>query len=508
MMRSACSTLFFEGGISISVPLVKHSEGEKWYEYASAERIEGDTKNADIFEIEKKADFLFRRDVDLHDQLERNRAGSEAAWLRTVVVQGTAADKTSAKEVLVHRSPVHALSHLTMLVSIIEKKNTREAYSLLGVLKELFINELLPPNRKLIPFSMRPIAKLNILSAGSQQNMERRLILWKFESDLKRVFETFVNAVERLADGTVENVCAEACRTALDLLAERPEQEQRLLSLLVNKLGHPNRKLASRLIGYLVRLSLRQPKMRSIIVNEVERLIYRKNVSYRAQLYAVSFLAQMQLRAGEVDLATSLLNIYIGLFRMLVAKQKMDEKMLSALLTATNRAFPEGVSDRFYAALYRRLLDVENSAAQESQLFGLLLKTLKNDSVDQRVTAFIKRLLQLSLNRSSAFAAAALVLVSKLLEDRPSLLLLSKKVDKMTDANSVKMEAIDVRDDDEEERYFDMPDSDITAVNNTDSIEEKPDVKHQSAWGWIHKHNIKLGGRSRQVGAPSVKQGE
>ncbi|KHN76249.1 Uncharacterized protein F23B12.7 [Toxocara canis] len=361
--------------------------------------------------------------------MERKRAGSEAAWLRTVVVQGTAADKTSAMEVLVHRSPVHALSHLTMLVSIIEKKNTREAYSLLGVLKELFINELLPPNRKLIPFSMRPIAKLNILSAGSQQNMERRLILWKFESDLKRVFETFVNAVERLADGTVENVCAEACRTALDLLAERPEQEQ------------------------------------------------------------------MQLRAGEVDLATSLLNIYIGLFRMLVAKQKMDEKMLSALLTATNRAFPEGVSDRFYAALYRRLLDVENSAAQESQLFGLLLKTLKNDSVDQRVTAFIKRLLQLSLNRSSAFAAAALVLVSKLLEDRPSLLLLSKKVDKMTDANSVKMEAIDVRDDDEEERYFDMPDSDITAVNNTDSIEEKPDVKHQSAWGWIHKHNISIGFR-------------
>lgn len=58
--------------------------------------------------------------------------------------------------------------------------------------------------------------------------------------------------------------------------------------------------------------------------------------------------------------------------------------------------FSEGISDRFYAALYRKLLDVEHSSAQERQLFILLVKALKNDSVDQRVIAFIKRLLQVS----------------------------------------------------------------------------------------------------------------
>uniref|UniRef100_A0A915ASH1 CCAAT-binding factor domain-containing protein n=1 Tax=Parascaris univalens TaxID=6257 RepID=A0A915ASH1_PARUN len=518
----------------ISTPLVKVGEGEKWYQSTSEERLEGNAKNADICEVEKNAAFLLQRDVDLYNQLERKGGGSEGIWLSTMAIKGTAADKISAMQVLIQRSPVHALSHVSMLVSIVEKKNIRGAYSTLGVLKEIFINELLPPTRKLIPLSMRPLADLKRLSAGSQQNMERRLILWKFESDLKRIYETFIDAIEKLAGGVVENVCTEAFRTALDLLAERPEQEQRLLSLLVNKLGHPNHRLASRLIGYLLQLSRRQPNMRPVIVKEIERLIYRKNISCRAQLYAISFLSQLQLRAGEVDLATSLLNIYIGLFRTLVMKQKMDDKMLSVLLAATNRAFPyakgevgklmkeidtlykvlhqsnfataiqtlkllyqlllnsEGISDRFYAALYRKLLDVGHSSSRERQLFDLLVKALKNDSMDQRVIAFIKRLLQLSLSRSAAFATAALILISKILEERPSLLILSKTSDRKVDEYALKMESVSLsNDDDEEERYFDVPESSL-ATSADDTVEEKPDVKKTSACGWVHKDNIPL----------------
>ena len=42
--------------------------------------------------------------------------------------------------------------------------------------------------------------------------------------------------------------------TVFDLLAQRPEQEQTLLSLLVNKLGDPERKVASRSSFYLLKL--------------------------------------------------------------------------------------------------------------------------------------------------------------------------------------------------------------------------------------------------------------
>uniref|UniRef100_A0A0M3J0E6 CCAAT/enhancer-binding protein zeta (inferred by orthology to a human protein) n=1 Tax=Anisakis simplex TaxID=6269 RepID=A0A0M3J0E6_ANISI len=477
--------------------LIKHSIEGKWYEYADADRSDANEADKEqLSKVEEKATYLLSRDIDVHNQcqfsyclpleiflvskqplkegeyfwfrMESKRNASEAGWLNTVIVQGTAGDRISAMQMFIQRSPVHALSHLNTLVSRVQKKNPREAFSILSVLKELFINEILPPTRKLIPLSKRPVGELEKQLEKGEKAAERRLIMWKFESDLKKLYENFVMALESLSNGMVVNVCAEACRAALDLLIERPEQEQRLLTLLVNKLGHPNRKFASRLVGYLMKLTQKQPNMRPIVVKEVERLIYRKNISCRAQLYAVTFLAQMQLNAGDVELAASLLTIYIGLFRILIAKQKIDDKIISALLTATNRAFPyakneaerltkeidtlykvlhqsnfntalqtlkllhqllvtsEGISDRFYSAFYRKLLDVEHSAKQQSQLFGLLYKTMKNDSETQRVIAFIKRMLQLSVNRSAAFAAATLVVISKLIEERPSLILVSK----------------------------------------------------------------------------------
>lgn len=54
----------------------------------------------------------------------------------------------------------------------------------------------------------------------------------------------------------------------------------------------------------------------------------------------------------------------------------------------------EGISDRFYAALYRRILDLQHGTNVDRQLFSLLYRALSSDTVEYRVIAFIKRLLQ------------------------------------------------------------------------------------------------------------------
>ncbi|VDO81635.1 unnamed protein product, partial [Onchocerca flexuosa] len=185
----------------------------------------------------------------------------------------------------------------------------------------------------------RPVDKVNLSSLNKDSNLKRKLILWKFESDLKVVYEKFVTAIERLAGENIEKLGILSCRCALELLIARAEQEQKLLSLLINKLGHPNKTLATRICGYLLQLTRKQPLMRPIVVKEVERLIYRKNISCHTQLHAISFLSQMNLHGCDSTLASTLLNIYIGLFRMLVLNKKMDDKMLNVLLSATNRAF-------------------------------------------------------------------------------------------------------------------------------------------------------------------------
>ncbi len=103
----------------------------------------------------------------------------------------------------------------------------------------------------------------------------------------------------------------------------------------------------------------------------------------------------------------------------------------------------DGVNDRFYSAIYRRLLEACSSPSLNNQLFSLLYSVFNGDSNENRVRAFVKRILQVSggdfvrsrneaglqvaLGQSASFAIAALLLVSAVAEQRPNLLLLSKK---------------------------------------------------------------------------------
>jgi len=104
-----------------------------------------------------------------------------------------------------------------------------------------------------------------------------------------------VASLEVLSRDNLEFVKDRAIKTAYDLLVSRPEQEGPLLSLLVNKLGDPERKLASK-VGYLLtKLLAQHPAMKIVVVREVERFVFRPGLTDRARYYAVVFLNQMVL---------------------------------------------------------------------------------------------------------------------------------------------------------------------------------------------------------------------
>ncbi|MCP9264564.1 hypothetical protein DINM_022676 [Dirofilaria immitis] len=452
-------------------PLVRHSPEAKWYDYG-----------------------------DLELQSKKNTI--ETAWLSTVLIRGTASDKVTAMQIMTQRDPVHSLAYVASLVNIVAKKNTREAFSVLSLLKDLFINELLPPKRKLITFAARPVDKINLLSLDKDFDLKRKLILWKFESDLKAIYEKFVAAIERLAGENIEKLGILSCRCAMELLISRAEQEQ---------------------------LTRKQPLMRLIVVKEVERLIYRKLEYF--MLYTAScnlILSQMNLHGCDPTLASTLLNIYVGLFRIDSAANLSDVhdvkgsqsdvdklmkeidilykilhqsnfstavqtlKLLYQLLTTS-----EGISDRFYSALYRRILNLQHGTNVDRQLFSLLYRALSSDTAEYRVAAFIKRLLQLSLCRNAPFAAATLILISRLIENRPSLLITKKAANVNNWLAKFNKETEFVGGN--EEVYYDY-DSFIETINTEVSItstfesseEVANDVKpcEKQAFGWMHKNNI------------------
>ncbi|VDM79667.1 unnamed protein product [Strongylus vulgaris] len=109
----------------------------------------------------------------------------------------------------------------------------------------------------------------------------------------------------------------------------------------------------------------------------------------------------------------------------------------------------ESLSDRFYTALYRKLL-VDVPPSSYNQLLLLLFKVLKVDPSEYRVRSFVKRLLQAATCATPALTAGILILISRLCETRKGLVIVEKHIDRVAIQNAKLGE------DDDEEHYVDI----------------------------------------------------
>ncbi|KAH9380701.1 hypothetical protein HPB48_001525 [Haemaphysalis longicornis] len=219
--------------------------------------------------------------------------------------------------------------------------------------------------------------------------------------------------------------------------------------------------------------------------------------------------AQLLLSDDEAALARSLVSFYFGFFKKCVQRssRQADARTMKVLLTGVNRAFPyarsadsEGLpedqvdlmfrlvhltdfniavqaltllfqildaksslSDRFYGALYRKALDpaLEHSSHQ-TMFLNLLYRSLKRDAENNRVKAFLKRLLQVCLYRSPHLACGILFLVSEVVKLRPVLLDDTRTFDEAPDEEEAAENKPQSFEGDEEsdggEHYEDIPD--------------------------------------------------
>lgn len=93
-------------------------------------------------------------------------------------------------------------------------------------LTELFIDSLLPPNRKLKPFHQQPLASLDKLTSGNIVTRKKYLSYWYYEGELKEVYTSFVLALSKAAHDTVDTNKEKAISAMYRLLAGHPEQEK------------------------------------------------------------------------------------------------------------------------------------------------------------------------------------------------------------------------------------------------------------------------------------------
>lgn len=145
------------------------------------------------------------------------------------------------------------------------------------------------------------------------------LIYWYYEDGLKDLYADFLGILETWSRDSVFHAKKKTQDVAQEMLLEKPEGEQRLLELLINKMSDNENKIASNSVYLLTLLLERHPAMKLNVVKEVETFLHKPHISLRAQYYAVIFLNQVILSHGNTDLSKKLLDIYFSLFRRLVS---------------------------------------------------------------------------------------------------------------------------------------------------------------------------------------------
>ena len=236
---------FLKATSNRSLPLIK--SGSKWFDISpvaevSAEEIE--TKDYWLNKIETYTNKLYQCEID--NFLKLSKSNTEKQWLNTVLKSGVLTDKISAYSVLLQENPVQNLSSLDNLISHISLKSRRPCMLALDALQNLFQEYLLPGDRKLRTFKEQPLQKLSELSSGNKDTRDKYLILWMFESRLKEAYQNFLKNLHEVSKDTIDKTRTKVMSLLLILLINSPEQEQEILSRIVNKLGDPVRSVAAK----------------------------------------------------------------------------------------------------------------------------------------------------------------------------------------------------------------------------------------------------------------------
>ncbi|XP_013178634.1 PREDICTED: CCAAT/enhancer-binding protein zeta [Papilio xuthus] len=440
---------------------LEYGERKKWFHQIPEEPTASKTLSQDqIEELRKEASSALHGDTLAYETKSNRSGSSDQQWARTLLNKGAIGDRVAAATILIQDNPIYNLTALRNLVNNVKPAKKKDGIVIIDALSELFVSELLLPDLKLRKFEQHSLGNVDEMTSGNKQARRNILKLWYFEDQLKELYGSYVEALNKFAHDSVEANKEKAVSSMSYLLMHHPEREKMLLTNIINKLGDPSQTVASKVIYHLCQLLFNHPNMKAVVLAEIEKMLFRTNISSRAQYYGICFLNQFFLGKDDSKIAENLIRIYFSFFKASIKKGEIDSRLMSAILTGVKRAYPfadkdrlaiaehvsavhrlvhlaglsvsvhalallfhisdasEGTADRYYTALYRKLTNAEIfNTSHSALLFSLIYKSLKQDKNIDRVTSFIKRLLQLCCYMTPAQSCGMLFLVSQVLKD-------------------------------------------------------------------------------------------
>jgi ribosome biogenesis protein MAK21 len=297
-----------------------NSDSALWFDNAPVALAPGQVKAKVSFQVgkalEEKAQELWDAEIEAFQARRGARKGSsDSAWLRTVMRNGTLSDRIAAMSMVVQESALHNFSTLTGLIAMTRKRGSREAHLAIEAVRDLFANQLLP-DRKLRLFHNNPLGDTDSTTAT-------HLIFWRFEAALAEKYSEYIQSLEEGAQEALPYFKRSCIQAMHELLLKKPEKEKRLLAMLTNKLGDPDRKIGANVVFLLQQLIREHPGMKMVIVDELEALAFRANTSLRAQYYSLVFMTEIPLvRGDDKALAKRMIKLYIRMFKVISDEER------------------------------------------------------------------------------------------------------------------------------------------------------------------------------------------
>lgn len=362
----------------------------------------------------------------------------ESEWINTVLKKGTVADKLAAHTLLIHESK--NWSSLNNLIEMVDpRKCRRQCIMAMTTLKELFLESL-------------NVSKTNN-SITTEDDRQK----------LRYYYTKFVDRLNLVAFDNLEETRSKAIWVLSELLNKHSENKDYILEKLVDKMGDRVPKLATT-AGHLIEKAVNSERdeIRMKAIKYVQRFLKRVNQNTQAQYYAISLLTRIKLIKGNHEMANQLMEIYLELYTTMSTEKDLESRLMSSILVGIHRAYPYSklgndifeqhlqtlytlvhrvnfrmsvvamvliknivskraqmlkipVEDRFFNLIFGQLIRPELHTCSRQQAFAdLLLATLNEDTVLERKSAFVKRMLQVALNSKPELALILLTTVTKI----------------------------------------------------------------------------------------------
>lgn len=282
--------------------------------------------------LESKVSEMYKSELKVYSTKAKGTAAGDEKWLNSVITAGTWSDKMAALALKVQESPFHNLEALDLLLGIAIKKDSRTSGMAVEALKDLFVSNLLP-DRPLVLFQHMPIKH-------PEFKPKYALLAW-YEKELKARYGQLLDVVDKALKANLVYFRKQALSWTQDLLNSKPEQEGRLLAMLVNKLGDSEGVVTSKASELLKGLVAKHPAMSAVVVYEVRMFIQRSADKIPPLFVAVTFLNVVQVRDGDERTAHLLAESFLSLFEVALQAKEKGSRLLAALLKGINRIFPK-----------------------------------------------------------------------------------------------------------------------------------------------------------------------